>query len=144
MTESLLCTFLSYVRLTAYEEQLAHYWAQTIGLEWEENQFYKKNFAEQFMVRLKSQHKHITDFDKFDFNPIKLDQERHKEEKKKIPAEVKKQAKLQKDLKDKFYAYAIVDDIMERVNGSLIEPPTLFKGRGKHPRAGMMKPRITP
>ena len=96
------------------------------------------------MVRLKSQHKHITDFDKFDFNPIKLDQERHKEEKKKIPAEVKKQAKLQKDLKDKFYAYAIVDDIMERVNGSLIEPPTLFKGRGKHPRAGMMKPRITP
>jgi DNA topoisomerase-1 len=30
------------------------------------------------------------------------------------------------------------------VNGFLIEPPTLFKGRGKHPRAGFVKPRIQP
>ncbi len=34
--------------------------------------------------------------------------------------------------------------MMERVNGSSIEPPTLFKGRGEHPKAGIIKPRITP
>jgi DNA topoisomerase-1 len=38
----------------------------------------------------------------------------------------------------------MVDDILEKVNGFLIEPPTLFKGRGKHPRAGLIKPRIMP
>jgi len=26
----------------------------------------------------------------------------------------------------------------------MIEPPTLFKGRGKHPKAGILKPRIEP
>ena len=26
----------------------------------------------------------------------------------------------------------------------MIEPPTLFKGRGTHPKAGLMKPRIFP
>jgi len=30
------------------------------------------------------------------------------------------------------------------VNGFQIEPPTLFKGRGKHPKAGCLKPRIQP
>jgi hypothetical protein len=33
---------------------------------------------------------------------------------------------------------------IEKVNGYQIEPPTLFKGRGKHPKAGCLKPRIQP
>jgi len=40
--------------------------------------------------------------------------------------------------------YAVVDGVLERVNGFQIEPPTLFKGRGKHPKAGIIKPRIMP
>jgi len=32
----------------------------------------------------------------------------------------------------------------ERIAGYLIEPPTLFKGRGEHPKAGKMKSRIEP
>lgn len=35
-------------------------------------------------------------------------------------------------------------DLIEKVNGFQIEPPTLFKGRGKHPKAGILKPRIQP
>ena len=47
-------------------------------------------------------------------------------------------------MRDKLYAYAIVDDFLEKINNPNIEPPTLFKGRGKHPKAGIIKPRITP
>ena len=36
------------------------------------------------------------------------------------------------------------EDLVEKINGFLIEPPTLFKGRGKHPKAGILKPRIQP
>ena len=96
------------------------------------------------MERFKKDFPHINDFDKFDFSAIQLDQLKTKEEKKNIPSEVKKQAKLEKDLRDRFYTYAIVDGVMERVNGFSIEPPTLFKGRGKHPKAGILKPRIMP
>lgn len=34
--------------------------------------------------------------------------------------------------------------LVERINGFQIEPPTLFKGRGAHPKAGILKPRIQP
>ncbi len=46
------------------------------------------------MERFKKELPHINDFDKFDFSAIQLDQQRNKEEKKNIPSEVKKQAKL--------------------------------------------------
>lgn len=32
----------------------------------------------------------------------------------------------------------------EKIGGYLIEAPTLFKGRGEHPKAGLMKARIMP
>ena len=35
-------------------------------------------------------------------------------------------------------------DLIEKINGFVIEPPTLFKGRGAHPKAGVLKPRIQP
>ena len=40
--------------------------------------------------------------------------------------------------------YAIVDGFLERVSNFRIEPRTLFKGRGEHPKAGTLKPRIFP
>ena len=42
-------------------------------------------------------------------------------------------------MKDNYYGFAIVDNDLEKVGGYSIEPPTLFKGRGIHPKAGMMK-----
>jgi DNA topoisomerase I len=38
----------------------------------------------------------------------------------------------------------LVDDFKEKIGGYLIEAPTLFKGRGDHPKAGLMKARIMP
>lgn len=96
------------------------------------------------MERFRKELPEVNDFDKFDFSVIQLDQLREKEDKKNIPPEVKKKAKLEKEMRDKLYAYAIVDDFLEKINNPNIEPPTLFKGRGKHPKAGIIKPRITP
>ena len=42
-------------------------------------------------------------------------------------------------MKDEQYGFAIVDGIREKIGGYTIEPPTLFKGRGAHPKAGKMK-----
>ena len=43
-----------------------------------------------------------------------------------------------------YYGYALVDGYKEKVGGYLIEAPTLFKGRGDHPKAGLIKARILP
>jgi DNA topoisomerase-1 len=61
-----------------------------------------------------------------------------------MPDEEKEKNKKIKEELNKNYGYAIVDGIVEKINGFTIEPPTLFKGRGDHPRAGFLKPRIQP
>ena len=70
--------------------------------------------------------------------------EREREEKKNRPESEKAKEKQGRDELNKFYGYAIVDGTIEKVNGFQIEPPTLFKGRGQHPKAGCLKPRIQP
>jgi len=49
-----------------------------------------------------------------------------------------------KEEKDKYLGVALVDGVSEKVGGYLIEAPTLFKGRGDHPKAGYLKGRIMP
>ncbi|CAN0485806.1 unnamed protein product, partial [Scytosiphon promiscuus] len=39
------------------------------------------------------------------------------------------------------YSYAIVDDHLEKVGNYNVEPPGLFRGRGKHPKTGKLKAR---
>ncbi len=52
--------------------------------------------------------------------------------------------KDEREKRDQKYGYALVDSIKEKIGGYLIEAPTLFKGRGDHPKAGFMKARIMP
>lgn len=47
-------------------------------------------------------------------------------------------------LEDGAYKHIIIDDRIESIANFRIEPPTLFKGRGEHPKAGLLKQRIMP
>lgn len=40
---------------------------------------------------------------------------------------------------DDKYGYAIVDGVREKVGAYRVEPPGLFRGRGKHPKTGQIK-----
>ena len=80
----------------------------------------------------------------FDFSSIVNYIAEQKEVKKAKTTEEKKAEKEKKQQRDDFYGFAIVDNDREKVGGYAIEPPTLFKGRGTHPKAGFMKARIMP
>jgi|JI6StandDraft_1071083.scaffolds.fasta_scaffold07579_8 DNA topoisomerase-1 len=95
------------------------------------------------MKRFEREGRH-TDFNSFDFLPVKLHIEKLREEKKNMSEEKKAEIKAGKDELNRFYGYALVDSAREKISGFAIEPPTLFKGRGKHPRAGLLKARIQP
>ena len=51
---------------------------------------------------------------------------------------------MEKLIKDKYYGHALIDNRKEKMGGYIIEPPTLFRGRGDHPRNGFLKARVYP
>ena len=81
----------------------------------------------------------------------KTEEEKKKEEeekkKKKEEEEKKKKEEEEKKKKeeiDNIYGIAMVDGFKEKISNFRIEPPGLFLGRGKHPKTGKIKQRVTP
>lgn len=52
--------------------------------------------------------------------------------------------KEEKDEMQKEYGVAVVDGHKEKIGNFRIEPPGLFRGRGTHPKMGMLKRRVMP
>lgn len=136
------------IKLSLKSEELATYWTQTIGSEWELRDIYRNNFSKIFFDELENQglkdvgiEDSIKDIklEDFDFSKVQKHLEIEKEKRKNRPAEEKQVDKDEKVKKDLEYGSAIVDGMTEKVGGYLIEPPTLFKGRGLHPKAGILK-----
>lgn len=44
----------------------------------------------------------------------------------------------------KEYGFCFVDGHKEKIGNFKIEPPGLFRGRGEHPKMGMLKKRVVP
>ncbi|EAS05059.2 DNA topoisomerase I (macronuclear) [Tetrahymena thermophila SB210] len=131
------------IDLNLLQEEMATYWSQTLGTDWEHKPKYRENFSKQFLDTF-GKDKGKYDFDKFDFTPIKIHLEEQKEIRKNRSKEEKNQEKQKKERLSDYYAGAILDGFREKVGQFMIEPPTLFKGRGEHPKMGMMKGRIQP
>merc|ERR1719397_2418156 len=55
-----------------------------------------------------------------------------------------KRLKAERAAMDEIYGYAIVDGVREKVGNFKVEPPGLFRGRGDHPKAGVLKKRLRP
>ena len=51
---------------------------------------------------------------------------------------------MEKEELDNKYGYALVDGIKEKVGNYKVEPPGLFRGRGEHPKMGLLKKRLQP
>lgn len=70
--------------------------------------------------------------------------EAEKEKKKAMTKEGKLALKEAKKKLEDFYGYAYLDGRKEKVGNFRIEPPGLFRGRGEHPKTGMLKKRVMP
>lgn len=44
----------------------------------------------------------------------------------------------------KEYGFCVIDHHKEKIGNFKIEPPGLFRGRGDHPKQGMLKTRVQP
>lgn len=118
-----------------------------------ENPVFQKNFFTDFkdIIKksggakdLKGNKVDIKEFAKCDFKDIFNFYEAQRAEKRAmLPAE-KKAAKAEKDALEAPFQYCIWDGRKQKVGNFRVEPPSLFRGRGEHPKTGHVKTRVQP
>ena len=118
-----------------------------------ENPTFQKNFFNDFKEVLKqtggAADKHgnkvaIKEFAKCDFAPIFEYYNAEREKKKALPSAEKKAMKAAKDEAEAQYMYCKWDGRKQKVGNFRVEPPSLFRGRGEHPKTGKVKKRVQP
>ncbi|KAL5412448.1 hypothetical protein PMIN04_009859 [Paraphaeosphaeria minitans] len=118
-----------------------------------ENPTFVKNFFEDFSTLLKKTGHgkdkdgntvKITSFDKCDFKPIFEWFESERAKKKALSAAEKKALKAEKDEAEAPYMFCTWDGRKQKVGNFRVEPPSLFRGRGEHPKTGRVKKRVMP
>uniref|UniRef100_A0A673M5G7 DNA topoisomerase I n=1 Tax=Sinocyclocheilus rhinocerous TaxID=307959 RepID=A0A673M5G7_9TELE len=86
----------------------------------------------------------IMDLNKCDFGELNAMHKQKVEARKNLSKEEKL---VNKEANQKIvdeYGYCVLDHHRERIGNFKIEPPGLFRGRGDHPKQGMLKKRIQP
>lgn len=83
----------------------------------------------------------IKSFDKCDFTPIFACLEAEKVKKKEMTNAQKKVVKAARDILEAPYKTCLLDGRKEKVGNFRVEPPGLFRGRGEHPKTGLLKVR---
>lgn len=86
----------------------------------------------------------IKEFSKLDFTRIFEYYQGKSEERKARSSAEKKADKAAKDEFEAPYLYCTWDGRKERVGNFRVEPPSLFRGRGEHPKTGKVKKRVMP
>jgi DNA topoisomerase-1 len=131
------------VKLSPEAEELAYAWGKKRTTPYIQDSVFQANFLSDFLKLLPSQFADAK-YSEIDFTP--LYEYQAKEElsrtdlalKKKLATE-RKELRLQ--LKEK-YGFATIDGTRTEFANYMVEPPSIFMGRGSHPMRGRWKPRV--
>ncbi|KAI4839715.1 topoisomerase I [Plasmodium brasilianum] len=144
------------IELNEKSEELATYWCSVIGSDYCTKEKFILNFFKTFIstleknniIRQENENKvkkgDISNFKFIDFMPIKDHLAKLREDKLNRTKEEKEEEKKMRAEKELPYTYALVDWIREKISSNKAEPPGLFRGRGEHPKQGLLKKRIFP
>ncbi|KAM9376105.1 DNA topoisomerase I, mitochondrial [Pholidichthys leucotaenia] len=133
------------VKLSLAAEEVAVFFAQMLDHEYTTKKVFRENFFKDWRKEMTAQEKTlIQDLDKCDFGEI---HEMHKAKVETRKNMTKEEKQALKEANQKIvdeYGYCLLDHHKERIGNFKIEPPGLFRGRGEHPKQGMLKKRIQP
>lgn len=129
-------------------EEFATYYVQSRFDKYRSDKFNKNFFHDWKQLLSPELRKKVTDFSQCDFSDIKAyfetESERKKEEKKEMSSEEKEAEKIKSDAEKDLYRFATVDGVKQMIDNFIVEPPTIFVGRGDHPLSGSIKKRLYP
>ncbi|KAI2653454.1 DNA topoisomerase 1 [Labeo rohita] len=133
------------VKLSLPAEEVALFFAQMLDHEYTTKEVFRDNFFRDWRKEMTLEERQlIMDLNKCDFGELHAFHKQKVEARKNLSKEEKL---VNKEANQKIvdeYGYCVLDHHRERIGNFKIEPPGLFRGRGDHPKQGMLKKRIQP
>ncbi|KAA0715106.1 DNA topoisomerase 1 [Triplophysa tibetana] len=133
------------VKLNPPAEEGALYFAQMLDHEYTTKEVFRNNFFRDWRKDMTLEEKQlIKDLNKCDFGELLVMHKQRVEARKNMSKEEKQVIKEANQKIVEEYGFCVLDQHRERIGNFKIEPPALFRGRGDHPKQGMLKKRIQP
>ncbi|KAM3841102.1 DNA topoisomerase I, mitochondrial [Vipera latastei] len=133
------------VKLSRAAEEVATFFAKMLDQDYARKKIFRDNFfCDWTQVMTPQERKKIKDLKKCDFSDIHDYFLEKQEAQKTLSKEEKQRLKEEAERIQEEYGYCVIDGHREKIGNFKIEPPGLFRGRGDHPKMGMLKKRIMP
>ncbi|XP_072551927.1 DNA topoisomerase I, mitochondrial [Salminus brasiliensis] len=133
------------VKLSLAAEEVALFFAQMLDHEYTTKEVFRDNFFKDWRKEMTLEERTlITDLNKCDFGELHTMHRERVEARKNLSKEEKQVNKEANQKIVEEYGFCMLDHHRERIGNFKIEPPGLFRGRGEHPKQGMLKKRIQP
>uniref|UniRef100_A0A7M4F5M1 DNA topoisomerase I n=2 Tax=Crocodylus porosus TaxID=8502 RepID=A0A7M4F5M1_CROPO len=133
------------MKLSLATEEIATFYAKMLDHEYTTKEIFQNNFFRDWKEEMTEKEQEIIQsLDKCDFKEIHKYFVDKNEARKALPKEEKQKLKEETDKIQEEYGYCILDGHREKIGNFKTEPPGLFRGRGNHPKMGMLKKRIMP
>ncbi|XP_027016490.1 DNA topoisomerase 1 [Tachysurus fulvidraco] len=133
------------MKLSESAEEVATFFAKMLDHEYTTKDIFRKNFFKDWRREMTSEEKsRISDLNKCNFIEMSEYFKAQSEARKQMTKEEKLKIKEENERLVGEYGFCLMDNHKERIGNFRIEPPGLFRGRGDHPKMGMLKRRIRP
>jgi DNA topoisomerase-1 len=136
------------ITLNPEAEEFITYYVQARFDKYRNDKFNKNFFSDWKTLLSPDLKKKIIDFGLCNLADIKEHVEKESEQKKadraKMTKEEREAEKEENDKAKEKYSFAMVDGVKQVIDNYLVEPPTIFVGRGNHPLSGCIKKRLYP
>uniref|UniRef100_A0A182YKJ6 DNA topoisomerase I n=1 Tax=Anopheles stephensi TaxID=30069 RepID=A0A182YKJ6_ANOST len=126
-------------------EEVAGFYARMLEHDYTSKAAFNDNFFKDWRKTM-TQHERerITDLRKCNFRPMAAYFAEQAEKNRNRTKEEKAALKAANEQLMKEYGICVIDGHKEKIGNFKIEPPGLFRGRGEHPKMGLVKRRVMP
>ncbi|XP_076470580.1 DNA topoisomerase I, mitochondrial-like [Babylonia areolata] len=133
------------MKLEPETEEVATFYAKMLDHDYTTKEVFNQNFFKDWRkVMTKAEKEKITDLKRCNFTEMNEYFKVKNEQRKNMSKEEKLILKKKNEEITNEYGFCVIDGHKEKIGNFKIEPPGLFRGRGDHPKQGMLKRRVVP
>ncbi|KAL8596833.1 hypothetical protein ACOMHN_027162 [Nucella lapillus] len=133
------------MKLEPETEEVATFYGKMLDHDYTTKEVFNQNFFKDWRkVMSKAEKEKISDLKKCNFTEINEYFKVKVEQRKNMSKEEKLILKKKNEEITSEYGFCTIDGHKEKIGNFKIEPPGLFRGRGDHPKQGMLKRRVVP
>ncbi|XP_058117465.1 DNA topoisomerase I, mitochondrial [Anopheles coustani] len=133
------------MRLSEGAEEVAGFYARMLDHDYTSKKAFNENFFKDWRKTMtQSEREIIKDLGQCNFRSMASHFAMVAEQNRNRTKEQKAELKAANDKMMKEYGICVIDGHKEKIGNFKIEPPGLFRGRGEHPKMGLVKRRVMP